>query len=41
MTPNEVTMETAGIYDRMRSVVPPFEWAVHAPLIAEINRLKR
>ncbi len=41
LTHNEVAMETAGMYDRMRGVVPPFEWAVHAPLIAEINRLKR
>ncbi|MCK5377887.1 MAG: quinolinate synthase NadA [Acidobacteria bacterium] len=41
ITPEEITMETAGIYERMRRVVPPFEWAVHAPFVAEINRLKR
>lgn len=41
MTPDEITMETAGIYERMRLVVPPVEWVVHAPLVAEINRLKR
>ncbi len=41
LAPDEITMETAGIYDRIRSVVPPIEWAVHAPLVAEINRLKR
>jgi quinolinate synthase len=27
-------------YDRMRSVVPELEWEIHAPYIAEINRLK-
>ena len=41
MTQDEIRTETAGLYDRMRRVVPPIEWAVHAPLVAEINRLKR
>jgi len=41
LTPDEIMTETAGLYDRMRSVVPPIEWAVHAPMVAEINRLKR
>ena len=33
--------DTAAIYDRIRHVVPEVEWAVHEPLIVEINRLKR
>jgi len=33
--------DTAAIYDRIRHVVPEIEWAVHEPLIVEINRLKR
>ena len=28
-------------YERMRSVVPELEWEIHAPYVAEINRLKR
>ena len=33
--------DTSAIYDKIRHVVPEVEWAVHEPLIAEINRLKR
>jgi quinolinate synthase len=33
--------DTDAIYDRIRHVVPEIEWAVHEPLIVEINRLKR
>lgn len=31
----------APVYERVRDVIPEVEWAVHAPWIAEINRLKR
>ena len=40
LTPDEINTETAGLYDRMRRAIPEIEWAVHAPLVAEINRLK-
>ena len=36
--------ELAGlqpVYDRMRRVVPPVEWAVHAPYVAAIAEWKR
>jgi quinolinate synthase len=36
----EVEAETAHLYERVRHVVPAAEWPLHAPLIAEINRLK-
>jgi quinolinate synthase len=32
--------DTAAIYDKIRHVVPEVEWAIHEPLISEINRLK-
>jgi len=32
--------DTAAIYDKIRHVIPEVEWAVHEPLIAEINHLK-
>jgi quinolinate synthase len=32
--------DTAAIYDKIRHLVPEVEWAVHEPLISEINRLK-
>lgn len=32
--------DTAVIYDKIRHLVPEIEWAVHEPLIAEIDRLK-
>ena len=35
-----VRRQTQPIYERLRRVIPPIEWPVHAPLIAEINRLK-
>lgn len=37
----EVERETRHLYQRVRHVIPEVEWAVHAPLIAAINRLKR
>jgi quinolinate synthase len=36
----EVARVTAPIYDRVRSVIPDFEWPVHAPYVAAINELK-
>ncbi len=36
-----VARATAGLYQKVSRVVPEIEWPVHAPLIAEINRLKR
>ncbi len=33
--------ETAGRYDKVRHLIPEVEWAVHAPLIAAVDRLKR
>jgi quinolinate synthase len=32
--------DTASVYDKIRHLVPEIEWAVHEPLIEEINRLK-
>ena len=29
------------VYDRVKHVIPDVEWAIHAPLIAAINELKR
>lgn len=37
----EVAAETAALYERVRDIVPAFEWPAHAPLVAAINRLKR
>ncbi len=36
-----VAAATAALYERVRSVVPPMEWPVHAPYIDAIRRLKR
>jgi quinolinate synthase len=36
-----VAKATSGLYTKVARVIPPVEWPVHAPLIAEINRLKR
>lgn len=36
-----VERATAGIYERVRHVIPEIEWPVHAPYIAAILRLKR
>ncbi len=35
-----IARETAEVFERMRRVVPPLEWPVHAPYIAAIRRLK-
>jgi quinolinate synthase len=37
----EVARRTRPIYEGLRHVIPEVEWGVHAPYIAEINRLKR
>jgi quinolinate synthase len=36
-----VATATATLYARVAKVIPEIEWPVHAPLIAEINRLKQ
>jgi quinolinate synthase len=36
-----VKRDTGAIYAKVSKFIPEIEWAVHAPLIAEINRLKR
>ena len=36
-----VAKATNGLYARVSKVIPEIEWPVFAPLIAEINRLKR
>ena len=36
-----VARATRDLYAKVSSVIPEVEWPVHAPLIAEINRLKR
>lgn len=41
LTFNEETQSrTAPLYDRVKKVIPEIEWAVHAPKIDAINRLK-
>ncbi len=37
----EVARATSHIYERIRDLVPEFEWRLQAPLIHEINRLKQ
>ena len=37
----EVAERTAPIYQRLQHVMPEVEWPVHAPYVAEIERLKR
>jgi quinolinate synthase len=37
----EVEAETAASWEKVKRQVTPLEWRLHAPLIAEINRLKR
>jgi quinolinate synthase len=37
----DVERLTRPIYERVKHVIPPVEWPVHAPLIAAINDLKR
>jgi quinolinate synthase len=37
----DVELETRPIFERVAHVIPRVEWPVHAPYVAEINRLKR
>src|SRR5580704_17059201 len=37
----QVEAATAGAWEKVKTRVTPIEWRQHAPLIAEINRLKR
>jgi quinolinate synthase len=37
----DVEAETAPAWEKVKTRVTPLEWRLHAPLIAEINRLKR
>ena len=37
----EVLAATHPLYERVKRVIPPLEWAFHAPLVHEINQLKR
>lgn len=42
LTPNpRLAAEMAGLYQKMDRVVSPADWAIHAPYVAEINRLKK
>src|SRR6478609_5375173 len=36
-----VAQETAGLYAKVANFIPKAEWIAYAPVIAEINRLKR
>src|SRR5688572_29800642 len=40
LSPRELA-DLQPVYDRMRRVVPPVEWAVHAPYVAAIGEWKR
>ena len=37
----DIERETAPVWDKVKDQVSPLEWATYAPLIAEINALKR
>lgn len=37
----QVDADTSAVWDRIKGQVTPLEWVLQAPLIAEINRLKR
>jgi len=37
----EVARITEPVHRRLKGIIPEVEWAVHAPYIAEINRLKK
>lgn len=37
----EIEEATAPIYDKVKTVIPEFEWPAIAPYVAEINRLKK
>src|SRR5512139_644498 len=37
----QVAAATRPLYERVRRVIPSFEWPMHAPLVKAINELKR
>ena len=37
----EVARETAHLYEKVKSVIPPIEWPFHAPYVKAINDLKK
>lgn len=37
----QIEAETASIYEKVKTVIPQFEWPAIAPYVAEINRLKK
>lgn len=37
----EIEAQTRPIFERVAHVIPRVEWPIHAPYVAEINRLKR
>ena len=37
----EIEKNTLDIYQKIKSVVPSFEWPLHAPYIYKINELKK
>jgi quinolinate synthase len=37
----ELLAATQPLYERVKRVIPPLEWPVHAPLVHQINLLKR
>src|SRR6266568_2869995 len=37
----EVQRETAHLYEKVRSIIPPIEWPFHAPYVKAINDLKK
>ena len=36
----QIKKETDPIYEKVCIVIPKIEWAIHAPLIHKINKLK-
>jgi quinolinate synthase len=37
----EIERQTRQIFERVENVIPRVEWPIHAPYVAEINRLKK
>ena len=36
----EIALATKPVYELLKSVIPEFEWPIHAPYVEAINRLK-
>ncbi|MCK5518715.1 MAG: quinolinate synthase NadA, partial [Alphaproteobacteria bacterium] len=36
-----IALETAALYNKVKRVINPVDWATYAPYISEINRLKK